>query len=208
MSATLPNRGLYAITPNIADTAVLLHKVEQALKGGIVLLQYRDKISNENELLSRAIAIHELCLQYKIPLIINDSPELALASHAEGVHLGQGDGSIKDARELLGDSAIIGLTCHHHSNLALDAEEQKADYLALGRFFPSSSKPGEALATTEILANIRRKTHIPIVAIGGITRNNAKPIINAGADYIAVIDDIFSQENITETCQEYLTLFT
>jgi len=208
MSAVLPNKGLYAITPNIADTTVLLHKVEQALKGGIALLQYRDKISNENELLSRAIAIHELCLQYKTPLIINDCPELALACHAEGLHLGQGDGSTKDARELLGDSAIIGLTCHHHLNLALDAEEQKADYLALGRFFPSSSKPGEALATTEILVDIRRKIHTPIVAIGGITRSNAEPIIDAGADYIAVIDDIFSQENITETCQEYLTLFT
>jgi len=208
MSAALPNNGLYAITPNIADTTVLLHKVEQALKGGIALLQYRDKISNENELLSRAIAIHELCLEYKIPLIINDSPKLALACHAEGVHLGQGDGSIKEARALLGDSAIIGLTCHHHSSLALEAEKQKADYLALGRFFPSSSKPGEALATIEMLANIRCEIHIPIVAIGGITQNNAKPIINAGADYVAVIDDIFSQGNITKTCQEYLTLFT
>jgi len=208
MNTALPNKGLYAITPNIADTAVLLHKVEQALKGGIALLQYRDKISNENELLSRATAIHELCLQYKTPLIINDCPKLALACRAEGAHLGQGDGSIQDARELLGDSAIIGITCHHHPNLAVEAEKQKADYLALGRFFPSSSKPGEALATTEILAGIRHKTHIPIVAIGGITRNNAKPIINAGADYVAVIDDIFSQEDIAGTCQEYLTLFS
>jgi len=208
MNTALPNKGLYAITPNIANTTVLLHKVEQALKGGIALLQYRDKISNENERLSKAIAIHELCLQYKTPLIINDSPKLALACNAEGVHLGQGDASIREARELLGDNAIIGTTCHHHQNLAVEAEKQKADYLALGRFFPSSSKPGEALATTEILADIQCKTHIPIVAIGGITRNNAQAIINAGADYVAVIDDIFSQEDITGTCQEYLTLFS
>jgi thiamine-phosphate pyrophosphorylase len=122
----LIKKGLYAITPNEANTIHLLANVEGALQAGIALLQYRDKTSSEETKLSRAIALQKLCAQYATPLIINDNPELAYQAHAAGVHLGQGDTNIEDAREMLGEKAIIGITCHHDINLALKAQEQGA----------------------------------------------------------------------------------
>jgi thiamine-phosphate pyrophosphorylase len=207
MCPSLPIKGLYAITPDIRDTQLLLNKVKKVLVGGVALIQYRDKISTASEKIFRAKAIHKLCLQHNTPLVINDDPELALASHAEGVHLGQSDGSIHLARKLLGEKAIIGITCHHDVSLAITAELQDADYIAFGRFFNSSTKPGTPLATTDTIINAKKKLHIPIVAIGGITVNNAKPIIDAGANFIAVVDGLFSEKNTTFTCKSFNRLF-
>lgn len=203
----LLKKGLYAITPNIAETALLLEKVEQALQGGASLLQYRDKISTPDETLLRAQAIHQLCLNYNVPLIINDNPALALACQAEGVHLGQSDGSILEARQRLGKDALIGVTCHHHLSLALQAQEQGADYVAFGRFFNSTTKPGIPLANLKTLQDAKAALSIPIVAIGGIQHNNAKALINQGADFIAVVEQIFSADNISESCQHFSALF-
>ncbi|MDF1763256.1 MAG: thiamine phosphate synthase [Oleibacter sp.] len=207
MRSPLPTKGLYAITPDISDTSSLLDKVEKALNGGIALLQYRDKISTAPEKNFRAKAIHTLCLRYRVPLIINDDPELALACEAEGVHLGQTDGSIQHARRLLGDNAIIGTTCHHNVALAIKAEQQGADYVAFGRFFNSSTKPGAPLATIDTLINAKKNICIPIVAIGGITVDNVKPIINAGASFAAVVDGLFSSKNISSMCKSFHNLF-
>jgi len=203
----LLKKGLYAITPNITKTDLLLEKVEQALQGGIALLQYRDKISNPEEALLRANAIHQLCLKYKVPLIINDDPTLALACQAEGVHLGQSDTSIQQARQLLGKNVLIGVTCHHTLSLAISAEQQGADYVAFGRFFNSATKPGAPLATIKTLSDAKAILSIPIVAIGGIQHSNAKPLINNGADYLAVVEQIFSADNTSENCQRFSTLF-
>ena len=207
MCPPFPKKGLYAITPDISDTSLLLDKVEKALIGGIALLQYRDKISNASEKTYRAKAIHTLCLQHSVPLIINDDPELALACEAEGVHLGQTDGSIQHARALLGDSAMIGITCHHNIALAITAEQQGADYVAFGRFFNSSTKPGTPLATIDTLINAKRNICIPIVAIGGITVDNVRPIISAGASFTAVVDSLFSSTNISSMCKVFHNLF-
>ena len=207
MRRSFPTKGLYAITPDISDTSLLLDKVEKALIGGIALIQYRDKISNTSEKTFRAKAIHTLCLRYRVPLIINDDSELALVCGAEGVHLGQTDGSIQHARTLLGDSAIIGITCHHDISLAITAEQQGADYVAFGRFFNSSTKPGAPLATTNTLINAKKTIRIPIVAIGGITVDNVKPIISAGASFAAVVDGLFSSKNISSMCRDFHNLF-
>ncbi|PHS73238.1 MAG: thiamine phosphate synthase [Cycloclasticus sp.] len=201
------NKGLYAITPQQNDTDVLLQQVEQALLGGIALLQYRDKSSSPDIKRSRANALRKLCTKYQAPLIINDDAELALTCHADGVHLGQSDGSIQQARQLLGAQAIIGVTCHHHLKFAAQAEKEGADYVAFGRFFASNTKPGEALATTDLLLGAKRQTTLPIVAIGGITLSNAPPLINAGADYLAVIENIFVQKSIRSYCQQFSSLF-
>jgi thiamine-phosphate pyrophosphorylase len=203
----LVKKGLYAITPNIAETDLLLQKVEQALQGGSVLLQYRDKISHREETLLRAKAIHQLCLRYNVPLIINDDPELALTCQAEGVHLGQSDGSIQRARELLGKNVLIGATCHHKLSLAISAEQQGADYVAFGRFFNSSTKPGAPLAPLKTLADAKAALSIPVVAIGGIHHGNAKTLVNNGADYLAVVEHVFGADNIAESCQRFATLF-
>lgn len=207
MHPSFLTKGLYAITPNISDTSLLLDKVEKALIGGVTLIQYRDKISNSSEKIFRAKAIHRLCLQYNVPLIINDDPELALVCGAEGVHLGQADGSVQHARALLGDSAIIGITCHHDISLAITAEQQGADYVAFGRFFNSSTKPGLPLATIDTLINAKKNIRIPIVAIGGVTVDNVKPIISAGASFIAVVDGLFSSKNISSMCKGFHNLF-
>ncbi|ORU92465.1 MAG: thiamine phosphate synthase [Cycloclasticus sp. symbiont of Bathymodiolus heckerae] len=207
MGVTRPNSGLYVITPDMADSTLLLHKVEQVLKGRVALLQYRDKTSNPEQRLLMARALHTLCLKYKTPLIINDDPQLALACHAEGVHLGQSDGSIKVARTLLGEKAIIGMTCHHDISLAIAAQKQGANYVAFGRFFHSSTKPGEPLATTDLLKKAAKQLSIPIVAIGGLTLKNAEPIIKAGANYTAVVDAAFSSSGIAKTCQQFAKLF-
>jgi thiamine-phosphate pyrophosphorylase len=207
MRPSFPTKGLYAITPDISDTSLLLDKVEKALIGGIALLQYRDKISTASERTFRAKAIHTLCLRYRVPLIINDDPELALACEAEGVHLGQTDGSIQHARALLGNSAMIGITCHHNIALAITAEQQGADYVAFGRFFNSSTKPGTPLATIDTLINAKRNICIPIVAIGGITVDNVRPIISAGASFTAVVDGLFSSTNISSVCKGFHNLF-
>ena len=207
MRRSFPTKGLYAITPDISDTSLLLDKVEKALIGGAALIQYRDKISNTSEKTFRSKAIHTLCLRYRVPLIINDDPELALACEAEGVHLGQTDDSIQHARTLLGDSAMIGITCHHDISLAITAEQQGADYVAFGRFFNSSTKPGSPLATTDTLINAKKNIRIPIVAIGGITVDNVKPIISAGASFTAVVDGLFSSKDISSMCKGFHNLF-
>ncbi|MDX2424731.1 MAG: thiamine phosphate synthase [Cycloclasticus sp.] len=207
MKTPLLNKGLYAITPDISDAEVLLKKVEQALQGGVALLQYRDKISSANEKLDRAKALHSLCLKYRVPLIINDDAEMALECGAEGVHLGQSDGSIHEARELLGEKAIIGATCHHQVELALTAEQQGANYVAFGRFFNSQTKPGAPLASVETLIKAKSNLSIPLVAIGGINHDNAGSLINAGADYIAVVEKIFLADDVTLNCQRFCCLF-
>ena len=204
---SLPKKGVYAITPDIDNTVLLLEKVEQALQGGIHLLQYRDKLSLPEEKRFRAKAIHYLCLNYNVPLIINDDPELALACQAEGVHLGQSDGSIQDARKLLGKDAFIGVTCHHKLSLAISAERQGADYVAFGRFFNSSTKPGAPLANTKTLVDAKAALSIPVVAIGGLRHDNSKALITAGVDYLAVVDHLFNTENIIENCQSFNALF-
>jgi thiamine-phosphate pyrophosphorylase len=207
MKYKLPTKGLYAITPDEANTHQLLINVEHALQAGIALLQYRDKTSSEDKKLRRAMALRKLCAQYATPLIINDDPELAYQCQAEGVHLGQGDTCISDAREMLGDKAIIGITCHHHLDLALKAQKQGANYVAFGRFFNSSTKPGAPLADTTLLLQAKAQLNIPITAIGGLTLENSTPIINAGADNIAVVEAIFSKENIKDACENFSRLF-
>ncbi|HIG79982.1 MAG TPA: thiamine phosphate synthase [Cycloclasticus sp.] len=200
-------KGLYAITPNQPNTALLLEQIEHALQGKLALLQYRDKTSTATEKLHRAKTIHALCLKYDTPLIINDDPALALACQAEGVHLGQSDGSIQQARKLLGEKAIIGATCHHQLELAIKAETNGADYVAFGRFFHSSTKPGVPLANTQLIKDALNTLAIPIVAIGGITLENAAPLVQAGITNLAVVDNIFSQSNIRQACLKFDHLF-
>jgi len=207
MRARLPTNGLYAITPSLLNHDELLKQVEQALKSGIALLQYRDKTSLPSKKLITAKALQRLCQQYDTPLIINDDTQLALNSQAKGVHLGQGDGSVKNARKVLGEDAIIGVTCHHDLSLALAAQQEGADYVAFGRFFHSQTKPGKPLASTALLTQAKALLNIPIVCIGGIKQQNSAPLVSAGANYLAVIDSLFSAPDISKTSRDFSNLF-
>ena len=190
-------RGLYAITDSQLLTGKLLAYVEAALDGGLTLLQYRDKSSDDARRLREAEALRDLCARYNTRLIINDDAELA-ARLGVGVHLGQTDGPLTPARALLGPKAIIGSTCHSQIELGEQAAKEGASYVAFGRFFNSSTKPGAPTATLDVLDEARARIKLPICAIGGITLDNAAPLVDHGADLLAVVHGLFGAESPQE----------
>lgn len=203
-------RGLYAITDSELLKGKLLPYVEAALKGGARLLQYRDKSSDEARRLREAEALRELCNRYGAALIINDDAELA-ARLGVGLHLGQGDGSLSVARALLGRKAIIGGTCHAQLELAEAAAKEGASYVAFGRFFNSTTKPGAPAADAELLTAAKAKINLPIIAIGGVTLDNAPELIAHGASMVAVVHGLFGADSAAEVerrARAFSALFT
>lgn len=199
--------GIYAITPDTLDTPALLAKVETALQSGIALLQYRSKSLDKALRAQQAQALVALCRRHQVPCLINDDLELALAVGADGVHLGQDDGPLAPARAALGAQAIIGRSCYNSLELAQMAADEGADYLAFGRFYPSSTKPNNLQAEPELLREARARFNLPLVAIGGIRPENAAPLIKAGADYLALIGGLFQAPDIAKACQQLNHLF-
>ncbi|WP_096527705.1 thiamine phosphate synthase [Candidatus Nitrosoglobus terrae] len=201
--------GLYAI----ADTTLLSSKdlgsaVSLALLGGANLIQYRDKSQETHRRYQEATSLQQICRQHGVPLIINDDITLAAKIGADGIHLGADDPSLVLARQILGDKAIIGVSCYNELSRAIIAEQKGADYIAFGRFFPSKTKPEPIYASIDLLQQARKILHTPIVAIGGITPQNALPIIEAGADAIAVIGGLFRSPNIRAAATAYKRLFS
>lgn len=201
--------GLYAITDShLLPADRLLPAVEAALRGGAVLVQYREKTAPQPERLRQARDLVALCTNARVPLIINDDPELARRSGAAGVHLGQSDSSLVNARQQLGEHAIIGATCHADLALAASADQEGADYLAFGRFFNSNTKPNAPAANTSVLARARPFGR-PVTAIGGITTENGAALIRAGADLLAVVGGLFDGDpaTIEERARQFTRLF-
>lgn len=199
--------GLYAVTPDEADTEVLLAKVEGALKGGASILQYRNKSASFGLQVEQAREILPLCKQYQVPLIINDSVELCLMLGADGVHIGTDDGNIAEVRAQLGADKILGASCYNRFDLALNAQQAGASYVAFGACFASSTKPHAPVATLDLFTQAKAQLSIPAVAIGGISLINASSVINAGADSIAVINAIFSADDVKLSTQQFAQLF-
>ena len=204
----LPCRGQYAITDAllISDDR-LIHAVEQAILGGARLIQYRDKNHDAARRLAQATALNELCQRHAIPLIINDDVELAAQVGAAGVHVGKDDPVFASARARLGKNAIIGVSCYDRLDLALEAAQAGADYVAFGALFPSPTKPTEIRAPIALLRKARAALHIPIVAIGGITPDNAPLLLDVGADALAVVSGVFGQPDIQAAARRYANLF-
>lgn len=201
--------GLYAITDaQQADQTKLITDVEQALLGGARIIQYRDKTTQHDQRLNTAKQLRELTRQYTALLIINDDVQLAKDCYADGVHLGADDASISAARTQLGSTAIIGASCYNDFALAKNAVGSGANYVAFGRFFASRTKPQATPADSDILKKAKRELDTPIVAIGGITADNGGKLINAGADMLAVVNDIFGADNIQAAAHRYPVLFT
>ncbi|MCP4597700.1 thiamine phosphate synthase [Neptuniibacter sp.] len=201
--------GLYGITDQqlMPDLTSMLKQVEKSLKGGAKIIQYRDKSSDLKKRVEQASALNTLCKQHKAILLINDDAGLAAGIGAAGVHLGQSDGAVTEAREMLGPDAIIGVTCHDSIQLAEKAATEGADYVAFGAFFPSKTKPDAKPAPMDLLQEAKQKVELPIVAIGGISVDNADQIISAGADMVAVIHALYAQGNITATAKQFHQLF-
>lgn len=202
-------RGLYAITDSQLLAGRFLSHVEAALEGGVCLLQYRDKSDDAGRRLREAEGLKKLCERYGAQLIINDDAELA-ARLGVGVHLGQTDGPLTPARALLGRQAIIGSTCHASLELAQQAASEGASYVAFGRFFNSVTKPGAPAASLDLLEQARARVKLPIAVIGGITLDNAAPLVAHGADLLAVIHGLFgadSAQEVTRRARAFNALF-
>jgi thiamine-phosphate pyrophosphorylase len=188
-----PARGLYAITQTDGKSPdTVIAEVEAAIRGGSAVVQYRDK--NPGNALYLARELVKLCHRHEVPLLVNDDLELALQAGADGVHLGKDDGHIREARERLGQEAIIGISCYDSLERALEAQAHGATYAAFGRFFPSGTKPLASPAHPDTLKQAKQALSIPIVAIGGILPENGAALLAAGADLLAVIGGIFDRD--------------
>jgi thiamine-phosphate pyrophosphorylase len=199
--------GLYAITPDIGDTATLISMIQQSLAGGARLIQYRNKTASAALRLEQAHSLAGLCRQFHVPLIINDHLDLAIEVNADGVHLGREDASINEARRKLGDRKIVGASCYNRLEHALEAEREGADYVAFGAFFASATKPGAVAASMDLLRHARKILRGPIVAIGGVTPSTAVELIQAGADAVAVSSGLFGVPNIQRAAESLAGLF-
>lgn len=197
---------LYGITPEslLTDEPALFAAVEAALDGGMTRLQYRAKRLPAAQKQRQAAQLRRLCRAYGARFIVNDDIELAHSAEADGVHLGRNDGAIADARRLLGPDALIGASCYNRLDLAIRALEQGADHVAFGRFYPSLSKPDAVQADPVLLTEARQALDCPICAIGGITPANARPLVEQGADLLAVIEGLFSAGDIRARARQFL----
>ena len=168
-------------------------QLEAALSAGpVAAFQFRVKDVDQHEAAALAEPLQAICAAHDVAFIVNDSVALAKRLKADGVHLGQGDGDVSEARELLGRDAQIGVTCHNSRHLAMEAAEAGADYVAFGAFYPTQTKSVEHIADLDTLQKWSLVTAVPCVAIGGITADNAKPLIDGGADFIAVSNAVWT----------------
>ena len=205
----LPAYGLYAITDaQLTPEERLSEMVAKAIEGGAVMIQYRNKNADAAQREREAHLLRDVCLAHRIPLIINDHIDLAQRVRAQGVHLGEADAPVHEARALLGDHAIIGVSCYNQFPRALRAQQSGADYVAFGSFHSTATKSGTVRATIELLHEARKHLSIPMVAIGGITPENGRPIVQAGATLIAACHGVFGQPDVHIAAQKYAHLFT
>lgn len=195
-------RGLYAITPEAADAGSLLRAVTAALAGGIAMLQYRRK---QRAGVDEARALAALCRRSGVPFVVNDDTELALACGADGVHLGRDDGDLAAAR-LKMRGKLLGISCYDSFATAQAAVAAGADYVAFGSVFPSATKPS-AVRAAHSLFREAKALGVPLVAIGGITLENAPQVLQAGADALAVVSDLFDAPDIAGRARAYGKLF-
>ncbi|MGV3581814.1 MAG: thiamine phosphate synthase [Methylophilus sp.] len=201
-------KGLYVVTPDVLEVDLLCAKVQSALIGGASLVQYRNKFADKQLLLMQATALLVLCRSYGVPLIINDHLDLCARIDADGLHLGATDSDLGAARRLLGPDKIIGASCYNWFELALQAQDAGASYVAFGACFPSETKPNAVHAPLSLISQAKQTLSIPVVGIGGITLDNAPLVIEAGADAVAVITDVFYDDDIQDISRRYSQLFT
>ena len=203
--------GLYAITPcsphKPLSISQLTALVENAIQGGARIVQYREKYLAPAQRRQQARVLKTLCDHQKVYFLINDDVALAAEVQADGVHLGRDDTSLTQARQVLGKNAIIGVSCYNQLQRARDAQQQGADYAAFGRFFPSESKPEAQQAQLGLLQQARSELSIPLACIGGINADNAKLLISAGADMVAVINSVFAAPDVADAARQISKLF-
>jgi thiamine-phosphate pyrophosphorylase len=207
-------QGLYLVTPNWDDTARLLDLSEQALAaapsgpGGIAMLQYRHKEAGPALREEQAGALLALCRRYGVPFIVNDYVKLCVQTGADGVHLGGTDAEVAQVRALLGPDKIIGASCYGDLPRALDAQAAGASYVAFGGFYPSRVKQYAVTTQLGILDQARELIRVPNVVIGGMTPDNAAPLVARGADMVAAISSVYQAESVAAAVGRFAALFT
>ncbi len=200
-------RGLYLVTPDWDDTARLLSCTEQALVGGAALVQYRHKSASEALRMEQARALLALCRRYSRPLVINDHVGLCQRLGADGVHVGGTDVSVAEARRALGPGAIVGASCYGELALARAAQDAGASYVAFGGFYPSPVKKYTFVTPPSLLDEARAEVSLPIVVIGGMTPENAKPLVERGASMVAAITSVYGASNPAQAACAFGNLF-
>ncbi len=186
---------LYVVSPARIEIPAFADSLKAALDGGpVAAFQLRLKDVGDDDVLRACAALLPICRDRDVAFILNDRADLAARAGADGVHLGQGDGSLAEARALLGRDAQIGRTCHDSRHLAMEAGEQGADYVAFGAFYDTTTKPSHYRPQPEILSWWTTLSQLPCVAIGGIFPHNAAPLVAAGADFIAVVRAVWEHE--------------
>ena len=194
---------LYLISPQDVGGG-FPDRLKAALEPGLAAaFQLRVKGMGEHELAPLAEPLQRICADFDVAFIVNDSVALAKRLGADGVHLGQDDGDIREARAVLGPAAQIGKTCHDSRHLAMEAGEAGADYVAFGAFYPTQTKPSDYRPDPSILAWWSTLFEIPCVAIGGITPDNAKPLVQAGADFLAVCQAVWGQDDVAQAVRAF-----
>jgi thiamine-phosphate pyrophosphorylase len=200
-------RGLYLVTPDGLETSALVTALAALLPSRPALVQYRNKLADAPLRREQAARLLVIGRPAGVPLIINDDLPLALEIGADGAHLGRDDGDPGRARQMLGADRILGVSCYGEWPRALAGAAAGVDYLAFGAMYPSSSKPAAPLAPLDMLTLARREFGLPVVAIGGINLDNARSLIDAGADQLAVISDVFSAPDPAARAAAYAGLF-
>ena len=206
----LPLSGVYALTPDDNLLPRLSALVESALQGGVKWVQYRNKIAPAALRKAEASELLRVCKDYGAKLIVNDDVWLAIEIGAHGAHLGRDDlpgGSLQTARDALGSHRILGVSCYDDLARAEVAVDAGADYIAFGSMFPSITKPQATRASLDLVREAKRRFKVPVVGIGGITTKNAPQLLDAGADMIAVLTDLFDAMDIKKQAEKFQKLF-
>jgi thiamine-phosphate pyrophosphorylase len=200
-------RGLYLVTPNWDDTEKLIGATRAALEAGVALVQYRNKDADTVLRREQAAALQALCRRYGRPFIINDHLSLCLTLDADGVHLGGTDDAVAHARSVLGPDKIVGASCYGELSLASAAQRDGASYVAFGGFYPSLVKKYSFTTSPAIIGAAREEITLPIVVIGGMTPQNAAPLVERGADMVAAITSVYGAPEPGEAVRRFDALF-
>lgn len=200
-------RGLYLVTPDWDDTSRLVEVTRRALEGGAALVQYRNKTASEALRLEQASALLALCRQFDTPLLINDHVALCMRLDADGVHVGGTDAPVAAVRAALGPGKIVGASCYGRFELAEAAQAAGASYVAFGGFYPSRVKVYEVSTPPDIVARAKAALSVPVVVIGGMTVENARPLVELGADMVAAISSVAGAADPYGAAREFVELF-
>lgn len=200
-------KGLYLVTPDWDDTEKLVAASEQAIAGGASVLQYRHKTATHELRMEQAAALLALCRRLNVPLIINDHTALCEQLDADGIHVGGTDASVAQVRAILGEDKIVGASCYGDLQLARDAAAAGASYVAFGGFYPSRVKKYEVTTPPDIITRALSEIDLPLCVIGGMTPNNARPLIELGAHSVAAISSVYAAANHRAAAEEFATLF-